>query len=82
MLVGAHLSHGFTGLLRRRAGDEGGDLTAPAIQVLVEYGFVFNDRLGGGLLDMTPEMVGSAVPPADHCLGRDAGHFLVNGSIA
>ena len=57
-------------------------LTALAIQVLVEHGLVFNDRLGDGHLDMTPEMVGGAVPAADHGLGRDAGHFLVNGSVA
>lgn len=59
-----------------------GSLTALTIQVLVEHRLVFNDRLGGGHLDMTPEMVGSTVPPADHGLGRDAGHFLVNGFVA
>lgn len=59
-----------------------GGLTALAIQVLVEHGLVFNDRLGDGHLDMTPEMVGSTVPAADHGLGGDAGHFLVNGSVA
>lgn len=59
-----------------------GGLTALAIQVFVEHGLVFNDRLGDGHLDMTAEMVGSAVPSADHGLGRDAGHFLVDGSVA
>ena len=59
-----------------------GGLTALTIQILVEHGLVFNDRLGNGHLDMTPEMVGSTIPSADHGLGGDAGHFLVNGSVA
>lgn len=57
-------------------------LTTLAIQVFVEHGLVFNNRLGDGHLDMTPEMVGSTVPAADHGLGGDAGYFLVNGSVA
>lgn len=59
-----------------------GGLTALAIQVLVEHGLVFNDRLGDGHLDMTAEMVGGAVPPADHGLGRDAGHLPSDGLVA
>lgn len=61
-------------------GTQGG-LTALTIQVLVEHGLL-KDRLGGGHLDMTAEMVGGAVPPADHGLGRDAGHLPSDGLVA